>query len=276
LKHPLVVKRIEFFKAQEGFKEEDFDEMDEGKLLKTLRVTKNMLFLSEQLPSPKYDTEKVQKSSERNTKNTNNNATYSTTNKSSKNSLPNITTNSHYKNEDNKIANSESSNKLISKYKVVNQGTNGDTNGSKKAEGIKNNYNTENNKKIIIKDNPTTTTTSVRSNNISNNLKIQSHKEVSNSVDKEKMNGMPTHRLYQTKKGVSKKDKDFLRYLEGLGGNILYSKYAQQIEGNKYNNKNRVNNLYYKSSNKNQYLPSIYKNKSNNSASRYGVIRKKY
>ena len=45
LKHPLVLKRIEFFKEQEGFKEEDFDEMDEGKLLKTLRVTKNMLFL---------------------------------------------------------------------------------------------------------------------------------------------------------------------------------------------------------------------------------------
>ena len=88
---------------------------------------------------------------------------------------------------------------------------------------------------------------------------------------------MPTHRLYQTKKGVSKKDKDFLRYLEGLGGaNILYSKYAQQIEGNKYNTKNRVNNLNYKSSNKNQYLPSIYKNKSNNSASRYGIMRKKY
>ena len=30
LKHPLVIKRIEFFKEQEGFKEEDFDEMDEG------------------------------------------------------------------------------------------------------------------------------------------------------------------------------------------------------------------------------------------------------
>ena len=277
LKHPLVVKRIEFFKAQEGFKEEDFDEMDEGKLLKTLRVTKNMLFLSEQLPSPKYDTEKVQKNTERNTKNTNNNATYSTTNKSSKNSLPNITTNSHNKNEENKITNSESSNKLVNKYKVVNQGTNGDTNGNKKTEGIKNNYNSENKKIIIKTDNTTTTTTSIRSNNMNNNLKIQSHKEVSNSVDKEKINGMPTHRLYQTKKAVNKKDKDFLRYLEGLGGGMLYSKYAQQIEGNKYNNKNKVNNyLYYKSSNKNQYLPSIYKNKSNNSASRYGAIRKKY
>ena len=54
LKHPLVMKRIEFFKEQEKFKDEDFDEMDEGKLLKTLRVTKNMLFLSEQLPNVNY------------------------------------------------------------------------------------------------------------------------------------------------------------------------------------------------------------------------------
>lgn len=92
---------------------------------------------------------------------------------------------------------------------MVNQGTNGDTNGNKKTEGIKNNYNSENKKIIIKTDNTTTTTTSIRSNNMNNNLKIQSHKEVSNSVDKEKINGMPTHRLYQTKKAVNKKDKDF-------------------------------------------------------------------
>jgi len=32
LKHPLVLKRIEFFKEEEGFKDDDFDEIDEGKL----------------------------------------------------------------------------------------------------------------------------------------------------------------------------------------------------------------------------------------------------
>ena len=56
---------------------------------------------------------------------------------------------------------------------------------------------------------------------------------------------------------------------------MLYSRYAQQMEGNKYNNKNRAN-MYYKSSNKNnQYLPNIYKNKSNNSVNKYGNTRKK-
>ena len=33
--------------------------MDEGKLLKTLRVTKNMLFIWEQLPKPNFESPKV-------------------------------------------------------------------------------------------------------------------------------------------------------------------------------------------------------------------------
>ena len=40
-----------------------------------------------------------------------------------------------------------------------------------------------------------------------------------------------------------------MRYLEGLGGGILYSRYAQQIEGNKNNDRNKIN-LFYISSNK--------------------------
>ena len=85
---------------------------------------------------------------------------------------------------------------------------------------------------------------------------------------------MPTHRQYQPKKGLVKKDKEFMKYLEGLGGGILYSRYAQQIEGNKYNNKNKYN-MYYKSSNKNNpYLPNIFKNKSNNSVNKYNTRKK--
>jgi len=269
LKHPLVVKRIDFFKAQEGFKEEDFDEMDEGKLLKTLRVTKNMLFLSEQLPNANYDTPKKHKNSEKTNKNNATNNT-NTTNKLStnNNSLPNITTNSHYgsNNEENKIINSESSNKILSKYKIINSGENVEKNINKKNDNVKNNYNSEN-KKIIIKTENTISS-------LSNNSKKQSHKEVNHSIDHEIITNLPTHRLYQQKKGVNRKEKDYLKYMEGLGGNILYSLNAQQIEGNKYNNKNRIS--MYKSTNKNNaYLPYIYKNKSNNSVKKYGAIRRK-
>jgi hypothetical protein len=215
------------------------------------------------------------KNNEKNKTNNNGNTNNSnTTNKSSKNntSLPNITTNSHYggNSEDNKIVNSESSNKMLSKYKLVTNGSNSNDNKiAKKNDSIKNNCFIEN-KKIIIK----TENTLSSLNNISNPKK-SSHKESNRSIESELVNNMPTHRLYQPKKGVIKKDKDFLKYLEGLGGGLLYSKYAQQIEGNKYNSKNRVN-LYYKSTNKNhQYLPNIYKTKSNNSVNKYGISRRK-
>ena len=268
LKHPLVIKRIEFFKEQEGLKEENFDEMDEGKLLKTLRVTKNMLFLSEQLPNPNYDSPKNHKINDNktnrasnhnsSTNTSNNNNSNITNNKLSKNNLPNIMTNSHYggNKEENKIVNNEVPNKILSKYKINNNGTNENDN-NKKNEIIKNNYISEN-KKIVIK---TENSISPINNNI--NIKKPSYKEINHSNDHDLINNLPIHKQYQQKKVVSvvKKDKDFMKYLEGLGGGILYSRYAKLIEGNKYNNKNRIN-LNYKSSNKNNpYLPSIYKKK---------------
>ena len=277
LKHPLVIKRIEFFKEQEGFKDDDFDEMDEGKLLKTLRVTKNMLFLSEQLPNANYSSPK-NKNNEKTNKSSNNNANNnSNTNKSNNknnNSLPNITINSHYDgiNEEKKNVYNESSNKLLSKYKIVNNGVKESNNNnnvnisSKKNDNIKNNYNSENKKTIVKTENTISS---------GNNNKKQNQKEGNHSVEHEINNKITTHRIYQQKRGVVKKDKEFLRYLEGLGGGMLYSRYAQQIEGNKYNTKNRVN-IYNKSSNKNnQYLPNIYKTKSNNSVNKYGNTKKK-
>ena len=234
LKHPLVVKRIEFFKEQEGFKDDDFDEMDEGKLLKTLRVTKNMLFLSEQLPDANYST---------------------------KNSLPNITSNSHY-NATNEENTSESSNKMLNKYNIVE-------NSSKSKLPV--NKNLEN-KKVIIK--PEKAITSV---NNSNNITKKNYKEVLHSIDQELVNILPSHRLYQQKKPSIKKDKNVLRYLDGIGGN-LYSRYAHQIETNKYTNNTNSNrvNLYHKHQNgNNPYLPSIYKNKYTNSVNKYAV-KKKY
>ena len=117
----------------------------------------------------------------------------------------------------------------------------------KKNDNIKNNYNSENKKIVITAENAAS----------SINNKKQTHKEGNHSIDHNIVNALPTHRLYQPKKVPVKKDKEFLRYLEGLGGGILYSRYAQQFEGNKYNSKNKVN-LYHKSSNKN-YLPNIFK-----------------
>ena len=265
LKHPLVLKRIEFFKEQEGFKDEDFDEMDEGKLLKTLRVTKNMLFLSEQLPNANYSPIN-HKNTEKN-KNTNN--TINNTTKSTKNSLPSITSNSHY-NATNEENNSETSNKMLNKYnKVENTNTSNNNNIKQKLSLSKNNEN----KKMTIK--PEKAIISINVNN--NNSTRKSYKEVLHSFDHDIVNILPQNRLHQQKKTTMKKERDALRYLEGIGSN-LYPKYAQHIETNKYNSNRNRGNLYHRSSNKNNaYLPSIYRNKyNNNSVNKYVINKKKY
>ena len=52
-------KRLEFFKAQAGYDDENMDDIDEGVLLKTIRIPKNILFLTERLPGSNYDNAKT-------------------------------------------------------------------------------------------------------------------------------------------------------------------------------------------------------------------------
>ena len=59
LNHDLVKKRMEFFQAQSGLDEENLDGIDEGVLLKTIRIPKNILFLTERLPGSNYDNAKT-------------------------------------------------------------------------------------------------------------------------------------------------------------------------------------------------------------------------
>ena len=54
LKNPLVVKRMEFFKSSIE-NEIDLVNIDENALLKTIKIPKNLLFLSSQLPKATYE-----------------------------------------------------------------------------------------------------------------------------------------------------------------------------------------------------------------------------
>ena len=293
LKHPLVVKRIEFFKEQEGFKDDNFDDMDEGKLLKTLRITKNMLFLSEQLPNANYSSKNKMKFSNNNTSKSNTNKmnikvnesgtnknitknelkekndehdiTHNTnitnnvnnvTIKTNKNnsSLPSIANNSHRIDfEDNKIANNESTKKIVNKYKINN-----------------NKLENKNNKRIIIKTDNILSIGNIYNINLS--VKNNVGKDINHSID----HIVPSYKLYQPSKNlINKKENDVLKYLENISGNAIYNKYLKPVEINKYNNRNRIN-LYYKSPNpKKQYLPSIYKSKINHSVNKYGLLKRK-
>ena len=55
LKHPLVKKRLEFFQAQAGNDNVDIDDMEEGVLLRTIRIPSNILCLSDKLPEANYE-----------------------------------------------------------------------------------------------------------------------------------------------------------------------------------------------------------------------------
>ena len=303
LKHPLVVKRIEFFKEQEGFKDDNFDDMDEGKLLKTLRITKNMLFLSEQLPNANYSSKDKMKFSNNNTSKSNTNKmnikvnesdtnknitknelkekndehdiTHNTnitnnvnnvTIKTNKNnsSLPSIANNSHRIDfEDNKIANNESTKKIVNKYKIELK------NGVNKINNNK--LENKNNKRIIIKTDNILSIGNIYNINLS--VKNNVGKDINHSID----HIVPSYKLYQPSKNlINKKENDVLKYLENISGNGMYNKYLKPVEINKYNNRNRIN-LYYKSPNsKKQYLPSIYKSKINHSVNKYGLLKRKY
>jgi NIMA (never in mitosis gene a)-related kinase len=54
LKHPLIKKRIDYFKEQMGLDCGNIDTMDDNELLKTIRLQKNLVGLSEKLPKANY------------------------------------------------------------------------------------------------------------------------------------------------------------------------------------------------------------------------------
>ena len=54
LNHDIIKKRLDFFQVQSGF-EDELDTIDEGVLLKTIKVPKNIIFLTEKLPVANYD-----------------------------------------------------------------------------------------------------------------------------------------------------------------------------------------------------------------------------
>jgi len=149
LKHPLVKKRIEFFQAEAGNENIDIDDMEEGVLLKTIRIPKNILCLTDKLPEPNYDNPyhkkkfKKEGSLEKNNdKDKSNNNTNSDSNKGStfpNNCLPDI--NSKIKKRNDSI----NSNNLSSEEEKVHRNTD-----------LNNNYrNKKSNKKKLLTIEPT-------------------------------------------------------------------------------------------------------------------------
>ena len=65
LKLPLIQKRIDFFKEQIGLDCGNIDKMDDNELLKTIRLQKNLVGLSEKLPKANYNFPEIKKNTRR-------------------------------------------------------------------------------------------------------------------------------------------------------------------------------------------------------------------
>jgi len=59
LKTEIIRKRIEFFKAEAGLEFNDIDAKDDNELLKTIKLSKNLLYLKDNLPKPNYSLPKI-------------------------------------------------------------------------------------------------------------------------------------------------------------------------------------------------------------------------
>ena len=86
LKHPLIQKRIDFFKAQIGLDKENIDMMDDNELLKTIRLSKDLVGLQEKLPKANYNLPGINTINKNDNNKTNNISTFNC------NTLPAIST----------------------------------------------------------------------------------------------------------------------------------------------------------------------------------------
>ena len=274
LKHPLIKKRLEFFQAQAGENESMMDNIDEGVLLRTIRIPKNIIFLSDNLPEKNYEKSKSHtKALGRNihklTTNTQNN---------NNNSLPNI-----------KILNNLKSNNLRSlqvKKNISNNNNNinhiinnemKNTNNINNSNNINNNNNNSNNNNDTMELNKGLK--SEKSNivvnrniiyNINNVVNISNQK---NSIKKDKTN-LSRSPQYRPSLINNKYENDNLLQLERkklLDKNmmlILGTKkrkiddiYKHNIpKNNKLLNLNKYG-INVKSNNEINKLPNIYNNK---------------
>jgi hypothetical protein len=184
LKHPIILKRLEIFKATEDIKNE------EGSLLQTIRIPKNLLLLSDKLPQPNYE-----KRSNRKQNNITNNNINSNSFSDEKNELPEIKLNQNINNNkkiiDKKLDRDGNDNNKGDSIEIKNSG-----------EKIKNypplndlsrhNINTEDNK-----------TNNYNLNNYENDSHGQSKKKKRIENNDRSLDNIISHNIYANALGIN-------------------------------------------------------------------------
>ena len=276
LKHPIIKKRLEFFQAQAGENDTMMDNIDEGVLLRTIRIPKNIIFLSDNLPEKNYEKSKSHsKAMGRNIHKINSNTTQ---NNNNNNSLPNI-----------KILNNLKTNNIRS-LQVKNNITNNNINNNDVKEIKNNNINNINNtndnldlnkgmksekSNIVVNRNIIYNINNVVNINNKNGLKNDKinlskspqYRQIINKYENDNLNllQMERRKLYGKNILANKKrkiDEIYKHYIPMYGNNKLLSlnKYGINTKSNSEINKH------------DHLLPNIYSNKSlgNNYSSNIG------
>ena len=273
LKFDTVLERIDFFKDREGFIEEDNNSSEENKLMKSFRLTKNMRFISEQLPNPNYESPKNSNNINNvNTNRTNNNTKNIKLNKNtnSNSSLPNINKSHHFhaRNTSKNDLKLESPKKTsFTKYKLISNIN------TTKREFSNDNNKTE--KNIILME----TENAILSYTKNNYKRLTNIKEIekTNNNDSYNLSRKFLNKLHLKTKSTNKNDNKNSKFKKELSlVNInIYPEYERE---NKRNFNNDRYNLYSNrntSNNNNYILPNIYGNKIVSSTRRSKLKNKK-
>ena len=314
LKHPLVKKRLEFFQAQAGNDNIDIDDMEEGVLLRTIRIPSNLLCLSDKLPEANYENPFKQRKLEfnRNKINTKGN-TFPNSN------LPDIkcinkTKNENINNEEQKvfretelklkknkidenlipIKRKELKIELLNKTKLLNIETKFSVDKNKRNKNVvtelHSNYSLNKRKHKLNLSKHLSNSKNKINLSIKKDEKIYKNHEEKVDNDPKKDEIMPdlntlTHK--RRKKNGNKKMKEMQKYFNDLGINDTYKLYIPQLEIHN-SNKNSINNDFKIKIEKlntkkieNRYvqnLPNLYQYKirKNNSNSLNHYDNKKY
>ena len=264
LQHPIIQKRIEYFKSFGGD-----DENEDKCLLKTIHMPKNLLFLSDKLPKPNYD-----KQFKDTNKNEEENKNYRSFNKMGiiNNNLKSSTNNTMI-NETTKENNSYNVNqKRPVKLVPLNNNLNNNININSIIEREKENIlmnNKENAKQdlylLLNNKNKNNILKNKSSNNSNNNLVI--NKSISN------LNNMPNNKILLKKEdmyyiNVLSKQKEDLRKLMLKNGNL-------NRRLNYLNNNSQISVSPIKDLNK-IFMPNINNKSAPKKLNNYKIIKNKY
>ena len=271
LKHPLVKKRLEFFQAQAGNDNIDIDDMEEGVLLRTIRIPSNILCLSDKLPEANYENPFKQRklNFDKNKINNKGNTFPSSV-------LPEINVRNKNKKENNeeekvhreteiKYKNNKKGKKicidLFNKAKLINIETKFSVDKDKKNNNIITDLIPNNSLKKIKRRINLSKNLSHSKNK--NNLSIKkitkiystnnNEEKVDNEIKKDEktqdINTLIVNNKNKIRKNNNKKLREMQKYFNDLGINDTYKLYIPQLEIQN-SNKNSINNDF-KSRNKN-------------------------